>query len=39
MTPLAWLTMSVVCGIVWGGFVVLLIRALRFEGAKARERR
>ena len=39
MTTLAWLTMIAICGLVWGGFVVLLVRALRFEGAKTRGER
>ena len=34
MSPIALMVMTAVCGFVWGGFVVLLIRALRSEGAK-----
>lgn len=30
--------MAVVCTFVWGGFLVLLTRAMRKEGAKERER-
>lgn len=33
MTTTAWITMIVICGIVWGGFGFLLTRALRSEGA------
>lgn len=36
MTTLAWVTMGVICTVVWGGFVTLLVRALRFEGQKPR---
>lgn len=34
MTMAGWATMIVVCGFVWGGFVVVLTRALRSEAAK-----
>jgi hypothetical protein len=34
MSSLALTVMIVICGIVWGGFVVLLTRAFRREGAK-----
>lgn len=30
--------MAVICTFVWGGFIVLLTRAMRKEGAKERER-
>lgn len=33
----AVVTMIVICGLVWGGFVLLLVRAVRSEGAKRRE--
>lgn len=33
-----WL-MVLVCSFVWGGFVVLLVRAVSSEGAKARDGR
>lgn len=33
----AVLMMLLVCGFVWGGFVSLLIRAMRSEGAKGGE--
>ena len=39
MTALGWGTLVIVCGIVWGGFVVLLARAMRAEGHKQRESR
>lgn len=38
MTPGAWILMALVCGFVWGGFVTLLVRALRYEGRKGGER-
>ena len=31
----AIVVMVLVCGFVWGGFVLLLVRAIREEGAKA----
>lgn len=34
MSPMALTVMIAVCGFVWGGFVVLLTKALRSEGAK-----
>ena len=34
MTAAAWWMMALVCGFVWGGFGVLLVRALRREGRK-----
>ncbi|MDX1632128.1 MAG: hypothetical protein R3234_09715 [Thermoanaerobaculia bacterium] len=34
MTPAGWLTAVAVCGFVWGGFLLLLIRALRAERSK-----
>lgn len=37
MSMLAWATMGVICTVVWGGFITLLVRALRFEGQKWRE--
>ena len=37
MTTTAWLTMIVICGIVWGGFGLLLTRALRSEGQKGEQ--
>lgn len=36
MTPIAVKTMIAICGFVWGGFTLLLVRALRREGAKKR---
>lgn len=35
MEPLAIATMVVVCGLVWGGLLALLVRAVRREGEKA----
>jgi len=37
MNSTALVMMIVVCGAVWGGFAVLLIRALRSESAKKKE--
>lgn len=34
MTATAILMMISICGLVWGGFVVLLARAMRHEGRK-----
>lgn len=34
MTTTAICTMVIICSLVWGGFVTLLIRALRHEGKK-----
>lgn len=36
MTGIAIATMILVCGVVWGGFGWLLMRAVRSEGAKER---
>lgn len=38
MNPAAITMMAVVCSFVWGGFTVLLVRAVRMEGAKATDR-
>lgn len=38
MTLTAWLTAIVICGFVWGGFLVLLTKALRSERAKRSDR-
>lgn len=35
MNTTAVITMVVICGMVWGGFIGLLIRALRHEGDKS----
>ncbi|HEX2254337.1 MAG TPA: MetS family NSS transporter small subunit [Thermoanaerobaculia bacterium] len=37
MSPLAVVVMVLVCGTVWGGFALLLTRAVRREGGKRRE--
>lgn len=34
MSTTAVITMVVICGVVWGGFIGLLMRALRHEGDK-----
>ena len=39
MSGVAVAMMVLVCGLVWGGFVGLLIRAVRYEGRKAPEAR
>lgn len=36
MSPIALKVMILVCGFIWGGFALLLARALRREGAKKR---
>lgn len=36
MTATAIATMALICGFVWGGFVLLLSRAVRREGRKRR---
>ena len=38
MTSLAVVTMLVICGTVWGGFAALVVRAVRRESAKVRDR-
>lgn len=37
MTSLAMGTMIVICGIVWGGLLVLIVHAVRSEGSKKHE--
>lgn len=37
MTGEAIVMMVVICGLVWGGFVVLLTRAIKREGSKQRD--
>ena len=34
MTGVAWLTSIVICGLVWGGFLFLLSRAVSHESSK-----
>ena len=34
MTSVAIWMMASICGLVWGGFVMLLVRAVRHEGRK-----
>ncbi len=34
MTATATLMMILICGLVWGGFVMLLVKAVRHEGRK-----
>jgi len=38
MNAPAIVMMVAVCGLVWGGFLVLLTRAVRMEGRKAGDR-
>jgi len=38
MSSLATVTMVVICGVVWGGFALLLVRAIVSEGRKNRPR-
>lgn len=38
MSDLAILTMVLICGLVWGGFALLLVRAVRSEGRKRKRR-
>lgn len=38
MSSAAVVVMVAVCGLVWGGFAVLLNRAVREEGRKTRDR-
>ena len=35
MTPLAIVMMMSICGVVWGGFVLLLLRAAKHERQKS----
>ena len=35
MSGTAVVMMVVICGVVWGGFALLLVRALRREGRKS----
>ena len=37
MTAAAWVTFAVIVGFVWGGFLVLVVTALRKERGKAGE--
>ena len=37
MSSMALTVMVAICGFVWGGFVVLLTKALRSEGAKQKD--
>jgi hypothetical protein len=38
MTAATWITMVVVMGFVWGGFLLVLATAIRKESGKARGR-
>jgi hypothetical protein len=38
MSPVALAMMIVVCGLIWGGFGVLLVRAVREESKKSSAR-
>jgi len=33
-----WIWMAILLGINWGGFIALLIRTMRKEGARAKEK-
>ena len=35
MTPATWITMLVITGFVWGGFIYFLVMAMRKESGKA----
>lgn len=37
MSPLALTVMITICGIVWGGLLILIVHAMRSEGRKNRE--
>lgn len=37
MTPATWITMIVILGFVWGGFVTVLFTAIRKESGKGGE--
>lgn len=39
MSDLATVMMVLICGFIWGGFALLLARAVRREGAKTAGRR
>ena len=34
MSPISVVMMVLICGFVWGGFCLLLVRAVRSEGSK-----
>ncbi len=38
MSAVAIAMMAVICSFVWGGFLGLLVRAVRMEGAKSLDR-
>ncbi len=38
MSTNALITMIVICGLVWGGFALFLVRAIRSEKVKRRSR-
>ena len=39
MTAAGWTTMIAICGFVWGGFLTVLVRAMRSEAAKTQGER
>lgn len=39
MTATAWAVAALVCGTVWGGFLILLTRAMRLEARKTPDER
>ncbi len=34
MTAATWITMIVICGFVWGGFVIVLSKAIKGEAGR-----
>ena len=37
MSPLAILVLALICGFVWGGFTMFLVRALRSERSRPQD--
>ncbi len=35
MPAATWVTMALICGFVWGGFAIVLTKAIRSEASKA----
>lgn len=35
VSPETWVTMALICGFVWGGFLIVLTKAIRSESSKA----
>ncbi len=38
MTTLSISMMILICGVIWGGFAALLLRAVKYEGRKGESR-